>query len=181
MPGRHNIENAVAAIAVARRLNIQNDKIRSAIQSYSGVRRRFDYQIDTAELVYIDDYAHHPEELRACISAVRELYPDKRVTGIFQPHLFTRTRDFATGFGKSLSLLDELLLLDIYPAREKPIEGITSKTIYDHVVISNKIMCTKEQVLMQLKGRNLEVLLTLGAGDIDQLVEPIRNYLNSVK
>jgi UDP-N-acetylmuramate--alanine ligase len=173
MPGRHNIENAVAAIAVARQLNIENDNIKNAIQSYSGVKRRFDYQINRKDCVYIDDYAHHPEELRACISAVRELYPDKKITGIFQPHLFSRTRDFVEGFGKSLSLLDELILLDIYPAREKPMAGITSKIIYDKVDLSHKMMCTKELVLGELQRRKVEVLLTLGAGDIDQLVEPI--------
>ncbi|MCX6274879.1 MAG: UDP-N-acetylmuramate--L-alanine ligase [Bacteroidetes bacterium] len=179
MPGRHNVENVIAAIAVAREIKISHEKIAEAVHSYSGVRRRFDYQVKTDELVYIDDYAHHPEELRACISSVRELYPGRTITGIFQPHLFTRTRDFADGFAKSLSLLDELILLDIYPARELPIEGVTSELILNKVSIPNKALCRKEGVMVELKARKVEVLLTLGAGDIDQLVEPIRNYLNT--
>ncbi len=177
MPGRHNVENAVAAIAVARQLKISDEAISKAVHSYNGVKRRFDYQVKADNVVFIDDYAHHPEELRACISSVRELYPDKKITGIFQPHLFSRTRDFVEGFGKSLSILDELILLDIYPAREKPIEGVTSKIIFDKVSIANKTMCRKEEVMETLEGKNIEVLLTLGAGDIDQLVEPIRKYL----
>ena len=128
-------------------------------------------------IVYIDDYAHHPEELRACIASVKELYPGKKITGVFQPHLFTRTRDFADGFGKSLSMLDSLLLLPIYPAREKPIEGVTSEMILEKVTIDDKMICQKESVLSELKKRRPEVLLTLGAGDIDQLVSPITEYL----
>lgn len=179
MPGRHNVENVIAAIAVARELKIPHERIADAVHSYSGVKRRFDYQVKTPDLVFIDDYAHHPEELRACISSVRELYPGRKITGIFQPHLFTRTRDFADGFAKSLSLLDELILLDIYPARELPIEGVTSELILNKVTIPNKALCRKDGVMEELKARKVEVLLTLGAGDIDQLVEPIRSYLNT--
>jgi len=174
MPGRHNVENVAAAIAVASRLNIPREKITKAVHSYAGVKRRFDYQVVEGEIVYIDDYAHHPEELRACIMSAKELYKGKKITGIFQPHLFSRTRDFADGFGKSLSLLDELILLDIYPARELPIEGVTSKMIFDRVSIPNKTLCRKDEVLAAMKGRKVEVLLTLGAGDIDQLVDPLR-------
>ena len=174
MPGRHNVENVAAAIAVASNLNIPREKISKGVHSYTGVKRRFDYQVESGNTVYIDDYAHHPEELRACIMSAKELYKGKKITGIFQPHLFTRTRDFAEGFGKSLSLLDELILLDIYPARELPIEGVTSKMIFDRVSIPNKTMCRKDDVLAQMKGRKVEVLLTLGAGDIDQLVDPLR-------
>jgi UDP-N-acetylmuramate--alanine ligase len=181
IPGMHNVENAVAAIATAKNIGISIEKISEAVRSYSGVRRRFDYQVRTENIVYIDDYAHHPEELRASISSVRALYSDKKITGIFQPHLFSRTRDFAEGFAKSLSLLDELILLDIYPARELPIEGITSKIIFDKVSMSNKILCGKENVIDALKNRNVEVLLTLGAGDIDQLVEPIKMFLDNKK
>lgn len=181
MPGSHNVENTVAAIAVARRLGISPEKISAAVHSYTGVRRRFDYQVKTEDFVYIDDYAHHPEELRACISSVRELYPSKKITGIFQPHLYTRTRDFADGFARSLSLLDELILLEIYPARELPIEGVTSELIYEKVTIPNKALCRKEDVLQELKTGKIEVLLTLGAGDIDQLVEPIKKIYNSQK
>ncbi len=179
MPGRHNVENVIAAIAVARELDISHEKISEAVHSYSGVRRRFDYQINTDDLVYIDDYAHHPEELRACISSVRELYPGKKITGIFQPHLFTRTRDFADGFAKSLSLLDELILLDIYPARELLIEGVTSELILNRVTIPNKTLCRKVGVMHELQSRKVEVLLTLGAGDIDQLVESIKKFLTT--
>jgi len=181
MPGRHNVENVVAAIAVASHLNIPAEKISKSVHGYTGVRRRFDYQVESGEVVYIDDYAHHPEELRACILSAKELYKGKKITGIFQPHLFTRTRDFADGFGKSLSLLDELILLDIYPARELPIEGVTSKMIFDLVSIPNKTLCRKEDVLDEMKARKVEVLLTLGAGDIDQLVDPLRKLYTTWK
>jgi UDP-N-acetylmuramate--alanine ligase len=177
MPGLHNVENAVAAIAAARNAGIGSDMIAKAIRTYEGVKRRFDYHVRTESLVYIDDYAHHPAELKACILSVKELYPSKKLTGIFQPHLFTRTRDFADGFAESLSLLDELILLDIYPARELPIEGVTSEMIFNKVTISDKVLCRKEYVVDELKKRRIDVLLTLGAGDIDQLVKPITNYL----
>jgi UDP-N-acetylmuramate--alanine ligase len=177
MPGKHNVENAVAAIAVARQLGISPEKISTAMHSYSGVKRRFDYKLKTGRVVFIDDYAHHPEELRACISSARELYPDKKLTGIFQPHLYSRTRDFADGFAKSLSMLDALILLDIYPARELPLKGVTSGMILEKVSIKDKMICPKEDVLNELSKRKIEVLLTLGAGDIDQLVLPIKNFL----
>jgi len=177
MPGRHNVENVVAAIAVANELKVSPEKIYTAVHSYSGVKRRFDYQLQTNDVVYIDDYAHHPEELRACISSVRELYPGKKITGIFQPHLYSRTRDFADGFASSLSLLDDLILLDIYPARELPIEGVTAEMILNKVTIPNKTLCRKAEVINELNARKIEVLLTLGAGDIDQLVEPVRKFL----
>jgi len=125
IPGKHNVENAVAAVAVAQRMNVYSGNIKNAMATFKGVKRRFEYHIKTKDLIYIDDYAHHPEELRACISAVKEMYPQKKITGVFQPHLFTRTRDFADEFARSLELLDELILLDIYPAREKPIEAKT--------------------------------------------------------
>jgi UDP-N-acetylmuramate--alanine ligase len=176
MPGLHNVENAIAAIAVARMLDIPEEKIKYAFATYSGVKRRFDYQL-RSPVVFIDDYAHHPEELRACISSVKDLYPSKKITGIFQPHLFSRTRDFADGFASSLSLLDSLILLDIYPARELPIPGVTSQMIFDNVTAPDKILCTKDNVLVELAKRQTEVLLTLGAGDIDQLVQPIKLFL----
>ncbi len=177
MPGKHNVENAVAAIAAVRQLGISPDKISAALHSYTGVKRRFDYRVRTGPTVFIDDYAHHPEELRACISSVRELYPGKKITGIFQPHLYSRTRDFAEGFAKSLSMLDALILLDIYPARELPIKGVTSKIIFDKVSIKDKIMCSADDVLKILGEKKTDVLLTLGAGDIDQLVSPIKHQL----
>lgn len=176
MPGLHNVENAVAAIAVANHLGISDEAIKKALLTYSGVKRRFDYQLKLDDCVYIDDYAHHPEELRACISSVKELYPGKKVTGIFQPHLFSRTRDFAEGFSKSLSMLDCLILLDIYPAREKPIEGITSEIIFKNVTCE-KYLCSKENALEMLEKHPSDVILTLGAGDIDQLIKPIKEQL----
>ncbi len=178
LPGRHNVENAVAACAVALQSGIEMEKIKYALASYQGVHRRFEFHIRNKNLTFIDDYAHHPEELRAAISSVKELYPDKKITGIFQPHLFTRTRDFADGFAQSLSLLDELFLLDIYPARELPIEGVTSKIIFDKVTAANKKIVTKEKLLVELLASNPEVVLTLGAGDIDALIKPIKEALN---
>ncbi len=180
LPGRHNVENAVAACAVALLSGIKIADIKSALASYQGVYRRFEYHIRNKKITFIDDYAHHPEELHAAISSVKELYPDKKITGIFQPHLFTRTRDFVDGFAQSLSLLDELLLLDIYPARELPIEGITSKIILDRVTIPVKKIVAKKNLLAELTASKPEVVMTLGAGDIDALVVPIKNELNKL-
>ena len=177
VPGKHNVENAVAAVAVAQQMNVFSGNIKNALTTFKGVKRRFEYHIKTDKLVYIDDYAHHPEELRACISAVKEMYPSKKVTGIFQPHLFTRTRDFANEFARSLELLDELILLDIYPAREKPIEGVTSEMLLNLIGTKNKKLVSKKELVREIKNRELEVLITLGAGDIDAMVEPIKNEL----
>ena len=177
IPGKHNIENAIAAVAVAQHMNVFSGNIKNALSTFKGVKRRFEYQIKTEKLLYIDDYAHHPEELRACISAVKEMYPSKRITGVFQPHLFTRTRDFADEFARSLELLDELILLDIYPAREKSIEGITSKMLLEKVRTKNKKLVLKTELVKELKDREIEVLVTLGAGDIDTLIDPIKNEL----
>ncbi|MFI5142256.1 MAG: UDP-N-acetylmuramate--L-alanine ligase [Bacteroidia bacterium] len=177
IPGLHNVENATAAVAVAQLLNIDNAVIKKALQSFGGVKRRFDYRVKTKNVIYIDDYAHHPEELKAAIGAAKALYPAKKITGIFQPHLFTRTRDFADGFAESLDMLDECLLLDIYPARELPIEGITSAMLLSKMKSTNKKVLQKNEVLNYLKEHNTEVLLTLGAGDIDMLVEPIEGFL----
>jgi UDP-N-acetylmuramate--alanine ligase len=177
IPGVHNIENATAAIAVAQLLKIDNETIKKALKSFGGVKRRFDYHVKTKEVVYIDDYAHHPEELKAAIGAAKALYPNKKVTGIFQPHLFTRTRDFAEGFAESLDMLDECILLDIYPARELPIPGITSEMLLGKMNSKNKRLVKKNEVLDFLKMHDSEVLMTLGAGDIDTLVEPIERLL----
>ncbi len=177
LPGIHNIENAIAAFAVASELGLVADKIILALASFKGVKRRFEYHIKSNELVYIDDYAHHPEELKACIRSVRELYPNKKITGIFQPHLYSRTRDFADAFAESLSELNEVILLEIYPARELPIEGVSSSMLLDKISISEKSLLLKKEVVEDLKDRKLEVLLTLGAGDIDQLIEPIKQQL----
>jgi UDP-N-acetylmuramate--alanine ligase len=177
VPGMFNLENAVAALAVGYLLGLDKGHLQKALRSYQGVQRRFDFRIRSKELVYIDDYAHHPEELKACISSVRELYPGRKLTGIFQPHLFSRTRDLADGFAKSLDLLDEAWLLDIYPAREKPIPGVTSQMLLDRMKIGEKRLITKDIVVDTLINNRPEVLLTLGAGDIDQLAQPITEAL----
>ncbi|MDB5012718.1 MAG: murC [Daejeonella sp.] len=181
LPGLHNIENAIAAIEVALQLGIAADKIKSALANFKGVKRRFEYVAKTAKHIYIDDYAHHPEELRACITAVKTLYPDKKLTTIFQPHLFTRTRDFAEGFSEVLSMTDNLILLDIYPARELPIEGVNSEMILKNVSISNKQILGMEQAIEYVKNTKPELLLTVGAGDIDTMVNPLKELLQNVE
>ena len=177
MPGRHNIENAVAAIATAMNINMEIEKIQEALLTFKGVKRRFELQVNNSKCIFIDDYAHHPEELRAAISSVKELYSNKKVTGIFQPHLYSRTRDFAEAFSASLSLLDAVIMLDIYPAREMPIEGVNAEMILKNITISDKQLASKEELLALIKRRKPEVLLTLGAGDIDQLVPQIKSIL----
>lgn len=177
MPGRHNVENAVAACALALKLGVHEEAIRTAMDTYSGVKRRFEYVINTPGMVFIDDYAHHPVEIESCLRAVRELYPGRKITAIFQPHLYTRTRDFYTEFAASLSRLHRLILLPIYPAREEPLAGVSSRLILDIVDIQNKILCEKEELLDALDADRPDILLTIGAGDIDALVKPIRDYL----
>ena len=179
IPGQHNVENSVAAIAIAKQLNIDSSKIVEALRSFKGVKRRFDYRVKTNSVVYVDDYAHHPEELKATISAAKSLYPDKKITGIFQPHLFSRTRDFANEFAASLDMLDETILLEIYPAREKPIEGVNSQMLLDKMKSKNKHLVQKESLIGFLQNQNVEVLLTMGAGDIDTQIEPIEQLLKS--
>jgi len=177
VPGLHNVENSIAATAVAQQLNVGEENIRKALNSFEGVKRRFDYQIISKNLVFIDDYAHHPTELAACINSVKALYPNKKVTGIFQPHLYTRTRDFADGFAESLSLLDNVILLDIYPARELPIKGIDSNMLLGKITTRNKKLCSKEELVSEVVKDMPEVLVTMGAGDIDRLVELLKNAL----
>lgn len=177
LPGMHNVENSLAAAAVAIEMGVGENAIREALASFKGVNRRFDYQVRTKDVVYIDDYAHHPAELRACISSVKQLYPGKKITGIFQPHLYSRTRDFADEFAESLGLLDELVLLPIYPARELPIEGVSSSMLLDKVKLGNKVLIEKSALVDELSKRNPEVLITMGAGDIDTLVAPIKKML----
>ena len=179
LPGLHNIENAVAAIEVALHLGIDPEKIKKALASFLGVKRRFEYILKDQKHIYIDDYAHHPEELRACIQAVKTLYPGKKLTTIFQPHLFTRTRDFAEGFSEVLSMTDELIMLDIYPARELPIEGVSSAMILDKVSIEAKQILSKEQTLDYIRAKKPELLLTVGAGDIDTLIVPLNEILTN--
>jgi UDP-N-acetylmuramate--alanine ligase len=181
MGGRHNVENATAAIAVAHALGIPGDKIVTAVAAFRGVKRRFEYIVKNTAQVYIDDYAHHPEELRALITGARELFGDKRCTVIFQPHLFTRTRDFADGFAASLDLADEVYLLPIYPAREQPITGVTSELIAEKMKKAKVTVLDKSRILSTLKKEDIELLITAGAGDIDTLVEPLRQWLEGNK
>jgi UDP-N-acetylmuramate--alanine ligase len=180
LPGTHNVENAVAAIQAALFVGVDAESIKRALASFKGVKRRFEYIVKTPEHIYIDDYAHHPEELRACISSVKRIYPDKKLTVIFQPHLFTRTRDFADGFAEVLSMSDELLMMDIYPARELPIVGVTSAMIMEKMTLQNKRLCSREQLLEIVQNEKPELLLTVGAGDIDQMVGPLKNILEHV-
>lgn len=177
--GYYNVENAIAASAVAWQLNIEKEMIREALNTFRGVKRRFEFIVRNDHAVYIDDYAHHPEELKAFLKSVREIFPGKNITCIFQPHLYTRTRDFADDFGKALSLADELILLPIYPARELPIAGVSSEMLLDKVSVLNKMVCKKKDLINELKKRKLEVVVTVGAGDIDQLVEPIKQMLGT--
>ena len=179
LPGQHNVENATAAIAVAQQLGVTSDAIKKALASFKGIKRRFERIVDNGKVVYIDDYAHHPSELNAAIAAANMLFPKKKITGVFQPHLFSRTNDFQDGFAAALDKLDEVILMDIYPARELPMEGVTSKIVFDKMKNSNKTLATKENVMEVLKQKEIEVLLTLGAGDIDIFVEPIKDWLTN--
>ncbi|MDR2389679.1 MAG: UDP-N-acetylmuramate--L-alanine ligase [Tannerellaceae bacterium] len=178
VPIKVNIENGVAAMALAWLNGATEDEIKKGMASFGGAKRRFDFLLKTERIVLIDDYAHHPAELRESIRSVKELYAGKKITGIFQPHLYSRTRDFAADFAAALSLLDQLILLDIYPAREEPLPGITSLTIFDQVLIPDKTLCTKEELLSVMSAGGYEVVLMLGAGDIDRMIEPIKQALN---
>lgn len=181
VPVMVNVENAVAALAIAWLNDATEEELRKGIASFQGIRRRFDFHVKTERVTYLDDYAHHPTELIQSIRSIKALYPKKKVCGIFQPHLFTRTRDFAWDFSVALSMLDELILLDIYPAREQPIEGVTSKIIFDNVTNPNKTLCTKEELLAELPKHRFDVLVTLGAGDIDKLIPEITAYCEKLK
>ena len=195
MGGMHNVENAVAAIAVASSLEIENDKIRAAVESFKGVKRRFEYIIKNERIVFIDDYAHHPEELRALIQGAKTLFKQKKCTIIFQPHLYTRTRDLVNGFAEVLDLADEVILLPIYPARELPVEGVNSEMILKKMKIESlpagrqgKKVMSKDELLKWIKSdyvKNVntefgQVLITAGAGDIDMVVEPIKEILEKI-
>lgn len=177
VPGFHNVENALAAIAVVLQLGLSEVEIRNGLLSYRGVKRRFEIVFQGKNRVFIDDYAHHPEEIRAFLNSVRAMYPNRKLTAIFQPHLFTRTRDFAPGFSESLSLADEVVLLDIYPARELPIEGINSEMLLEEISAPLKSVQKKADLLDYLQNSPPEVLVTLGAGDIDRLVEPLSKWI----
>ena len=178
--GMHNVENAIAAITVASSLNIDAEKIRAAVADFQGVKRRFEYIIKTDNLVFIDDYAHHPEELRALIHGAKSLFSDKKCTVIFQPHLYTRTRDLAGGFAEVLDMADEVILLPVYPARELPIAGVSSETILSKMKNKNKMLLNKDGLKNWIRNefrKKGKVLVTAGAGDIDLLVEPIKQIL----
>lgn len=182
VPVKINVENSVAAMALAWLNGVTSDELRTGLSSFSGIYRRFNVVYKSDTLVYIDDYAHHPSELSAGISSIREMYPGRRITGIFQPHLYTRTRDFADEFATVLSTLDEVILLDIYPARELPIEGVNSQMILDKINHDNKQLCSRENLIELLTGKEgMEVVVTFGAGDIDALVPAIRQVFKTRK
>ncbi|WP_458628830.1 UDP-N-acetylmuramate--L-alanine ligase [Winogradskyella sp. PC D3.3] len=174
LPGRHNLSNAIIALAMAAEYGCSYDDLSKALETYKGVKRRFTYQIKTDDFVFIDDYAHHPEEINAVYQAVREMYPGKKVLAIFQPHLFSRTRDFIDGFAESLSKFDELLLLDIYPARELPIEGVTSEWLLNKIENSNKKLVQKSHLIDEIEKSDAQIVLTIGAGDIGEEVKHIK-------
>ncbi len=177
LPGRHNVENATAAAALALNFGLSAEEVKEGIGSFKGVKRRFEYHIKSEKLVYIDDYAHHPAEINALVSSVKELYPEKKITGIFQPHLFSRTRDFKDGFVEALNQLDEVVLMDIYPAREKPIPGINSNMLLNLITAESKHHFSTQEILTHLGENKPEVVLTIGAGDIDKLVNPLKMKL----
>ena len=176
-PGRLNAENSVGAAAVCLEYGTEPEAVRSAIGSFCGVKRRLDLHVNTPKVSYIDDYAHHPEELSAAIKSIRDIFPKRNITAIFQPHLYTRTRDFAEDFARALSAVDRLILLDIYPAREEPIEGVTSEIIFRDVTAPQKMMATSDQLMALLENMEIDVLVTFGAGNIDRFVGPITEML----
>ena len=178
LPGKHNLMNALMALAMAKTFGLPNEDIASALHSFKGIKRRFSYQIKTEKLVYIDDYAHHPTEINAVHQAVRELYPGQKVLAIFQPHLFSRTKDFADDFAQSLAAFDEVILLDIYPARELPIEGITSQWVLNKIDNRNKKLVSKQELIPSILQSEAKVIVTIGAGDIGELVSFIKKALN---
>ena len=178
LPGRHNLMNALMALAMAVNFGTPTDVIAKALASFKGIRRRFSYQIKTENLVYIDDYAHHPTEINAVHQAVRELYPGKKVLAVFQPHLFSRTKDFADDFAKSLSQFDDILLMDIYPARELPMIGVTSEWLLSKVENQNKAIVSKEDLIKTMLKSDATIMVTIGAGDIGEMVGSIKTALN---
>ncbi|MGV7107066.1 UDP-N-acetylmuramate--L-alanine ligase [Flavobacterium sp. U410] len=178
LPGRHNLSNAVIALAMANKYGVSNEKIKAALATFPGVRRRFSFQLRNEKCVYIDDYAHHPTEIEAVYQAVRELYSGKKVLAVFQPHLFSRTRDFIDGFAESLSKFDEIVLLDIYPARELPIEGITSEVLLEKISNTHKKLVSKEILFSVFQQSDAEVFITIGAGDIGEMVKDLKKVLD---
>lgn len=178
-PGMYNVENTLVACSVAKLLGVSDEAIRKGMETFKGTKRRFEYHLDgtITNEVYIDDYAHHPTEIKSALEAVRQIYSKNKITVAFQPHLYSRTNDFCEAFGKSLSIADEVILLDIYPAREQPIEGVTSKLIFDHIDLEAKELCTKENLLSVIAQKKIEVLVTMGAGDIDRSIVGIKELL----
>ena len=179
MAGRHNVLNATAAFIAARQVGLEAEAIAEALATFKGVKRRFDIRVNNERHCYIDDYAHHPEEIRSCLTAVKGAFRDKSLTLVFQPHLFSRTRDFMDSFAEVLALADELILLDIYPARELPIEGITSEALLNKVQMTNKRLCQKSELVALIESEKPELLVTMGAGDIDRFVEPLENMIKT--
>ena len=177
LPGKHNIENATVAIAIALMLGVEQADIRKALLNFKGIRRRFEMVFRNQDAALIDDYAHHPTELNAAIGAAKQLFEGKKITGIFQPHLFSRTKDFAEGFAEALDKLDEIILLPIYPAREKPMLGVSSEMIFNKMKNENKTIIEKEKVVRLLSRMKNEVILILGAGDIDTIVNKVKKYM----
>lgn len=177
LPGRYNVENSVAAAGIALHYGLDEEQVKLGLESFKGVKRRFEYHIKQDDLVYIDDYAHHPREIEALALSIKELYPQKKITAIFQPHLFSRTRDFMPQFAESLALFDELILLDIYPARERPIAGITSGALLELVASETKSLAARQELINRFSKEKPEVILTIGAGDIDQLVPTLKMSL----
>ena len=177
IPGKHNIENVLAASAVACFLGATCDNVNNAISTFKGIKRRFEIHLHSDKMTFIDDYAHHPKEVKVTIQATKELYEGKKIMVVFQPHLFSRTQDFADEFAESLSSADELILLEIYPAREKPINGVTSQMLAEKCTIKNEV-CSKEELISVLEKKDFEVLLTMGAGDISTMVKPIKALYN---
>lgn len=178
LPGKHNLMNSLMALAMAKKFGLPNDDIVNALGSFKGIKRRFSYQIKTKKLVYIDDYAHHPTEINAVHQAVRELYPNKKIVAIFQPHLFSRTKDFADDFATSLAAFDEIILLDIYPARELPMEGITSSWLLEKIQNNNKKLVSKNELIPAILESDATVIVTIGAGDIGEMVQSIKTAIN---
>lgn len=177
IPGWVNVENAVAASAIALTYGLDPEAVKTALAAFEGVKRRFDIHLNTPECSYIDDYAHHPKEIATAISSMRDIFPGRRLTAIFQPHLYTRTRDFADEFAESLSAVDKLILLDIYPAREEPIEGVTSEIIFRNVTAPEKVLMIKEELMDYLRDEPVDILVTFGAGNIDRFIRPITEML----
>ena len=177
LPGRHNVENATLAITVALSLGVKEEYIREALMSFKGIKRRFDIIVRGEDKVYIDDYAHHPTELKAAIGAARQLYPDRELCGIFQPHLYSRTRDFVDGFAEALDALDVPILMNIYPAREEPIPGVSTQIILDRMKNQRKQWLSREEILAYVTNNPIQVLMTLGAGDIDRLITPLSDLM----